>query len=317
MIERLGRAWPAILAGAGAAVLVVSGIASCAESEGGGGGISIRAAEYNWTAAAVTNAILTDIVEDHPELGVSDIVSTQLDPATAWAGAARGDVDLITEVALPNQQPLADKAKGTAKLVSQTYGKAAQGWFVPAYAVAPGGEAAGLKSITQLNQFKGALGGKLIDGDPGWVTTEQNAKRLKAYGIDYQHVPAGAAAELGQLERSYRRREPILIYLYRPHWVFAKYKLTQLREPDPYRSGCFTGSRNRCAIPTLSAWIAASNKVEREAPEFYALLRRMRIPLRDMERMLEQVDVAKTPAAQVARRWLDDHRAQVDAWIAQ
>lgn len=316
-MERLREAWRGILGAGCAGILVVSGIASATGSGGGSSGVTIRAAEFNWTAATVTNAILEQIVHDHSNLGVSQIVSTQLDPAAAWAGAARGNIDLITEVALPNQQPLAAKAKGKAKLVSRTYGNAAQGWFVPTYAVQPGGKAAGLKSITQLNQYKSALGGKLIDGDPGWVTTEQNTKRLKAYGIDYQHVPAGAAAELGQLERSYTRKEPLLIYLYRPHWVFAKYKLTQLQEPDPYKPGCFTGATNKCAIPTLSAWIAAGNTVQREAPKFYAMLRRVRIPLGDMERMLEQVDVEKKPASQVAQRWLTAHKAQVDAWIKQ
>jgi glycine betaine/proline transport system substrate-binding protein len=315
MVERLRGAWRSILGAGCAGVLVVSGIASATGSGGGGSGVMIRAAEFNWTAAAVTNAILEQIVKDHPDLGVSQIVSTQLDPAAAWAGAARGNVDLITEVALPNQQALADKAKAKARLVSQTYGNAAQGWFVPTYAVQPGGAAAGLKSITQLNDFKSAFGGKLIDADPGWVTTEQNTKRLKAYGIDYQHVTAGAAAELGQLERSYRRKQPLVIYLYRPHWVFAKYKLTQLQEPEPYKPGCFTGATNRCAIPTLSAWIAAASKVQHEAPRFYALLRRVRISLPDMERMLEQVDVEKKLAPKVAERWLSDHKAQVDAWV--
>jgi glycine betaine/proline transport system substrate-binding protein len=315
MVERLRGAWRTILGAGCAGVLVVSGIASATGSGGGSSGVTIRAAEFNWTAAAVTNAILEQIVKDHPELGVSQIVSTQLDPAAAWAGAARGNVDLITEVALPNQQLLADKAKGKARLVSQTYGDAAQGWFVPTYAVEPGGPAAGLKSITQLNEFKSALGGKLIDADPGWVTTEQNTKRLKAYGIDYQHVTAGAAAELGQLERSYSRKQPVLIYLYRPHWVFAKYKLTQLQEPDPYKPDCFTGSNSKCAIPTLSAWIAAASTVQRKAPRFYTMLRRVRIPLGDMERMLQQVDVEKKLAPKVAQQWLSDHKAQVDAWV--
>ncbi len=316
MVERLRGSWRGIIAAGCAGVLVVSGIVSAASgSSAGGAGLTIRAAEFNWTAAAVTNAILTDIVTAHPNLGVSQIVSTPLDPAAAWAGAARGDIDLLTEVALPNQQLLADKAKSKAKLVSQTYGDAAQGWFVPSYAVQPGGQLAGLKSITQLNQYKSALGGRLIDGDPGWVTTQQDVARLKAYGLSYQDVPAGANAELAQLERSYSQRQPILIYLYQPHWVFAKYNLVQLQEPNPYKPGCFTGPDQKCAIPTLSAWIGASDKVAKSAPKFYAMLKRVRIPLTDMERMLQHVDVEKRAVGDVAQQWLTAHKAQVDAWL--
>ena len=52
--------------------------------------------------------------------------------------AQRGDLDLFSEVALPNQQELADKAKDKVSLVHQTYGDAQQGWFVPTYATEPG-----------------------------------------------------------------------------------------------------------------------------------------------------------------------------------
>ncbi len=317
MVERLTGAWRKIIAAGCAGVLVVSGVISAASgsSGAGGSGLTIRAAEFNWTAAAVTNTILADIVSAHPNLGVSQIVSTPLDPAAAWSGAARGDIDLLTEVALPNQQPLAEKAKGQVKLVDQTYGNAAQGWFVPSYAVQSGGQLAGLKSITQLNQYKNALGAKLIDGDPGWVTTQQDVDRLKAYGLDYQDVPAGANAELAQLERNYSQKQPVLIYLYQPLWVFAKYKLVQLQEPNPYKPGCFTGPDKQCAIPTLSAWIGASNKVAKAAPKFYAMLKRVKIPLADMEQMLALVDVEKHAVGDVAQQWLTAHKTQVDAWI--
>jgi glycine betaine/proline transport system substrate-binding protein len=39
----------------------------------------------------------------------------------------RGDVDLLAEVALPNQQELADKAKDEVSLVHQNYGDDQQG----------------------------------------------------------------------------------------------------------------------------------------------------------------------------------------------
>ena len=318
MLNRLTGSWRGIVGGGCAGVLVVSGIVAATAGSGGAGGsrpgMTIRAAEFTWTAAAITNAILEGIAASHPGLGVSQIVSTPLDPTAAWAGAARGNIDLLTEVALPNQQPLAEQAKNRVKLIDQTYGNAVQGWFVPSYVVQPGGPAAGLSSITQLNQYANVFGDKLIDADPGWVTTKQNTLRLKAYGIKYEDVSAGANDEIAQLERSYRLHQPILIYLYEPHWVFARYKLVQLQEPNPYKPGCFTGSGDKCAIPTLSAWIAASNTIAAGAPKFYAMLKRVKIPLVQMEQMLQQVDVNKVPAGTAAQQWLNAHRAQVNAW---
>jgi ABC-type proline/glycine betaine transport system substrate-binding protein len=57
----------------------------------GGAGISIKSAEFPWSAAKLTNVILTEVATQHPELGVSKIDATTLGPAPAWAGAQRGD----------------------------------------------------------------------------------------------------------------------------------------------------------------------------------------------------------------------------------
>jgi len=258
----------ALSACGGDAATDTAGGSSDAASEG----VTVKAAQFSWTAAGLTNAILAEIASDSPDLGVKEITTTQLDPAAAWAGAQRGDVQLLTEVALPNQQAFADKAKQQVDIVSQTYGDASQGWFVPKYAVEKGGELEGLTSVTQLDEYADQLGGKFYDADPGYVTTEQNTKRLEGYGIDLEHVVSGEAAELAQLKRAYGREEPIVLYLYHPHAVHAQYDMVQLEEPTPYTEGCLTDGDGACAMPAYSANIAASKDLQEDAPKFVGLL---------------------------------------------
>ncbi len=294
--------------------------ASSPAASGSGGAaqrITVDAVQFPWTAAALTNAIVAEIGQRKPELGVAGLKTTQLTAAPAWAGAARGDIDLLTEVALPNQQKLADSAKSRVRIVSETYGNATQGWFVPRYAVEPGGPLAGLTSVTQLNDFKDALGGKLYDADPGYVTTEQNRKRLKGYGIDFEHVVAGEAAELAQLKRAYDRKQPIVLYLYHPHAVFAQFDMVQLQEPKPYSPECYSDSgKGDCAMPAYSANIALSDEVARQVPRFAAMLTKFRIPLQEMEAMQKQVDVDKKQADAVAKEWVAANASQIDSWTA-
>ncbi|HYH26904.1 MAG TPA: glycine betaine ABC transporter substrate-binding protein [Blastococcus sp.] len=303
-----------------AAVLAAT-VTGCSAEEGadsatgGGDGITVQAAQFSWTAAGLTNSILSEIAADRPELGVATLQTTQLDPAAAWAGAQRGDIDLLTEVALPNQQELADSAAEQVEIVSQTYGDAAQGWFVPAYAVAPGGPLEGLTSVTQLNDYADQLGNKFYDADPGYITTEQNAKRLAGYGITLEHVVSSEAAELAQLENSYSRQEPIVLYLYHPHAVFAQYDMVQLEEPTPYTEGCLTTGNGACAMPSYSANIAASTELQEQAPEFADLLVDLRISVEEMEAMQKQVDVDGEDVGTVARQWVDEHATQIDEWV--
>ena len=303
-------------------VLLTAAVAGCTSQEAGSGGsggsgdgITVQTAQFSWTAAGLTNGILSEIAADHPDLGVASLATTQLDPAAAWTGAQRGDIDLLTEVALPNQQELADKARDRVEIVSETYGDASQGWFVPAYAVEPGGPLEGLTSVTQLNDYADELGNKFYDADPGYITTEQNAKRLKGYGIQLEHVVSSEAAELAQLKNSYEREEPIVLYLYHPHAVFAQYDMVQLEEPTPYTEGCLTEGDGACAMPSYSANIAASDELAEQAPEFVDLLTDLRISVEEMEEMQKQVDVEGEDVAAVAREWVDAHADQVDEWI--
>lgn len=292
-----------------------SGSGSDSGSGAAGAGITVKAVEFPWSAAKLTNVILAEVAAQNPDLGVAGIQTTTLGPAPAWAGAERGDVDLISEVALPNQQPLADRAKDKVSLVRQTYGDAQQGWFVPTYATQPGQPLAGLTSVTQLNDYAAPLGNKLVDADPSFITTQQNKKRLEGYGLNLEQVASSEAAQLAELRRAYQAKEPILVYLYHPHWVFAEFEMTQLQEPTPNTPDCLTTGNGACAMPAYSAWTAASTKVQQQAPKFYAMLQRFEIGVPDMEGMLKSVDVDKKDATAVAKEWLAANPQRVQQWL--
>lgn len=314
--RRLGVALlPLVLAG-GALSACGSSSSGGSSSGGSSGGITLKSATFPWTAAALTNAILTDVAKEHPELGVKDITTTQLGPAPAWAGAQRGDVDLLSEIALPNQQHFVDSAKAKITVASQTYGDAQQGWFVPTQSTQPGQPLAGLTSVTQLNQYKAPLNGQLVDADPTYVTTTQNKKRLQGYGIDFQDVSSSESAQQAQLQRAIERKQPILVYLYHPSWVFGAFQLTQLTEPNPYAPGCLDASgKGNCAMPAYSASTALSKDAQKKAPKYYAMLQKFRLSIPDIETMSAKVTQDKQPVDQVAQQYVDSHQNLVKQWI--
>jgi glycine betaine/proline transport system substrate-binding protein len=308
---RRSRVRPLVALAVAAVVAVV--LAGC--GAGSGSGMHVQAAQFPWSAAQLTDAILAEVAATNPQLGVSSLTTIQVGPATAWAGAQRGDVDLLSEVAMPNQEELAAKAADRIHLVHETYGNAQQGWFVPTYALAPGQPLAGLRSVAQLNDYAAALGGKLVDGDPSFITTKQNAARLAGYGLRLEQVTSSEAAQLAELRRAYERRQPILVYLYHPHWAFEEFDMTQLEEPGPYRPDCFTTGNGACALPAYSAWTAASGALQSAAPRFHAMLERFELPLADMEAMLKAVDVDDSDVEDVARQWVADHPDDVRSWV--
>ena len=128
---------------------------------------------------------------------------------------------------------------------------------------------------------------------------------------------AGEAAELAQLGRAYGREEPIVLYLYHPHAVFAQYDMVQLEEPTPYTEGCLTTGNGACAMPSYSANIAASTELQEQAPGFADLLVDLRISVAEMEEMQKQDDVDDAELADVASARVEDHADDVDSWTAE
>ena len=314
------RRTPGLVAAAFLIAACGGGSSDSPSAQGSGGAaapapsVTVNNAEFNWSAAQITNGILAEVAKRKPELGVKEFKNTPLGPAPAWAGAKRGDIDLLTEVALPNQQKFADEAKQNVSIVSKTYDEAKQGWFVPKYMVEPGGAAEGLKSVDQLNEYKDKVGGKLVDGPSGYVTTEYNAKRLKGFGLTLEHVKVEEAALQAELKRAYDRKQPILVFLYHPLSIFAQLDLVQLEEPVPYSEGCLTTGDGKCAHSSYSANIAVSNKLKQQAPKFAQMLTKVQLGVEEMEQLQKQVEVDKKPVTEVAKQWVDQNASKIDEW---
>ena len=307
----LGLVLPALLA-----------VAGCGGGDGGADASArptktrtLRLGEFSWTAATVTNTILEQIVARNPQLGIERVERVRMGPEEAWSELAEGDLDVLTEVYIPNQERFVREANEEAELVHRTYAGAVNAWYVPRYAVEKGGPAAGLRSIDQLNRYARVFDAKLFDGDPGWVTTEQNADRIEGFGLDLEHETGSEARLVRELQRRYKARKPILLYLWRPHWVHSAFDLVELEEPNAYSGDCFTGSKQACAMPTNDVWIAARKDLEQRAPRVWRLLTQFEIPIGDIEAMLVEVDEKKRPAAVVAREWIARNGALIGRWL--
>lgn len=298
-----------------AGTLAVAALLTACSGSASPDSATVRFGVFSWNAARVTTHILIDITRQYPQLGVDDVETVDLGTTAGWVGLGEDDVDVLTEVAWPNQQPLYQKNKAATTLLSKTYDHAAQGWFVPSYVVESGGPAPDLESVTQLDQYKQVFGGKLYDAQAGWVTTEWNTARLKAYGIGYEQVNSSESALLAQVKKSYEARKPIVFYLWHPHWAFAEYDFTQLKEPQPYKEGCFEKEMGPCAMPDYSAYIAGRKDLKEKAPKFYAFLQEFRLDVPKLEKMLAETSVRGKPVEQVAKEWVNSHKSQIDSWV--
>ena len=123
--------------------------------------------------------------------------------------------------------------------------------------------------------------GQLLDGDPSYVTFDQNiADNL---GLNLKVVYAGSeAAELTELKTAYNAQKPILMYFWTPHWAQEKYDLTMVElpevTPECEQAAADGTDAYACAYPQDDLYKAFNQDLQTKAPAAFAFLSAMRGP---------------------------------------
>lgn len=138
--------------------------------------------------------------------------------------------------------------------------------------------------------------------EAGSGTTELAEDMLEDYdnleGWDIH--TSSTAGMITSLDQAIQNEEPIIVTGWRPHWIFEKYDLKFLDDPqDSLGEEEF--------IHTI-----AREGLEADKPEAYAVLERFEWDISDMQEvMLAAQDI---PFEQAASDWVEENREDVDQW---
>ncbi|WP_405560235.1 ABC transporter permease/substrate binding protein [Streptomyces sp. NBC_01180] len=189
-----------------------------------GHGKQIKMGYIPWDEGIASTFLWKELLE---ERGYTTDVK-QLDAGPLYSGVARGDVDFQTDSWLPTtHKDYWDKYKSQLEDMGTWYGPTSLELTVPSYVK-------GVKSLADLKGKGKEFNGKIIGiessaGEMGLL----NKKVLKAYGLqgEYKVVSSSTSSMLAQLARSIKKKEPVVVVLWSPHWAYGKYDLTKLKDP--------------------------------------------------------------------------------------
>jgi len=160
------------------------------------------------------------------------------DKALLYNGVGQGHIDITFEVWLPvSDKPAFDKVKDNVHLIGPWFDEAKLGLAVPDYS--------DIESIEQLNNKSAVEVIVGIDAGSSLMKLTEQAKAI--YPLKQKILPSSEPAMLLQLERAIKRKEPVVVTLWKPHWVWAKHPLRFLKDPK----GVFGESDSIYAIATL------------------------------------------------------------------
>ena len=284
----------------------------------------IKLAENPWSASAANVNVAKILLED--KLGYKVEIVT-IDENAQWAALATGDLSASLEVwpsgHADNVKQFIDDQKKVEKLGELgVIGKI--GWYIPTYMLADHPELAtweGFKDPATAALFKTAETGEMgqfLGGDPSWVQYDEQI--IKNLGFNLKVVYAGSETTImAAVDGAFSRKEPVLIYFYKPHSAFAKYDLTNVTLPEN-TAACYseenkTAGKVDCDYPTDLLFKIASTTLKTSAPDAYTLLSRMSYSTDEQIKMVAAIDADGKKPAEAARAWVDANESIWKAWL--
>ncbi|OQS37761.1 glycine betaine ABC transporter substrate-binding protein [Chromobacterium haemolyticum] len=244
-----------------------------------------------WADSVVTTQVAAQIIRGrlgHP---------VELMPVAAgimWQGVARGDLDATLSAWLPvTQGAYYRQFKDKVLDLGPNYVDARIGLVVPDYVAA--------RAIGDLNAERAAYQGRIVGIDAGAGVMQKTEAAIKAYRLNLTLMPSSGPGMTAELARAINARKPIVVTGWVPHWMFAKWKLRFL--DDPQKVFGEAEHVNNVAHPGLSA----------KAPAVLAFLRRFRWRPEEIGPLMLAVETGAKPAA-AAASWIRAHPERVAEW---
>ena len=250
-----------------------------------------------WADAEVVSLMAEELIETHYGVPVERVMA---DIGIQYQSVARGDLDLMLMAWLPGThrdywQRVRDQVLDLGPMYS---GKL--GWVVPDYV--PASE---VSSISDLSDQKlAARFGDRVQGiDPGSGLNQASEQALKSYGLDdIELVSASSAAMTAVLAQAIREQRWVVVTSWTPHWMFARYQLRFLDDPD----GVFGGTERIHALARLG--------LDQQYPQVTDFLSRFHLPDQELSAVL--LNAQDTSAEEAVMSYLELHPERVRYWVS-
>lgn len=293
---------------AGAAVLAaVMGFGNALQAQGQG---SLRIAYVTWSSSTAASNVVKAVLQER--LGYR-VELTAMTADDMWRSVSEGHADAMLSAWLPSTHGhYLDRFGHSMVDLGPNLEGARTGLVVPDISSQRQTTVTGLEtesyikadSISDLNEYVGRFGGKIIGIDPAAGIMKQTREAIQAYGLELELVPGSEDAMTDVLAEAIAKRRWVVVTGWVPHWKFARWRLKFLEDPK----GIYGEAES---IHTM-----AREGLENDVPsEVYRFLDNFRWTPDDMGQVLIWNQMEGAYPYDTAKRWVETHPKQVEAWL--
>ena len=251
-----------------------------------------------WSDAEAVTRLAARILESRLDQPVDLVL---LDIGIQYQGLANGDIDAMLMAWLPlTHKPYMDKVGELVVNLGPLNPRARLGWVVPDYI--PKDQ---LRSIEDLKDrtVMQKLGNQIHGIDPGAGLMQVSEKAIEDYELDrYRLISSSGAGMTAALSRAIKREKWIAVTGWSPHWMFARWKLRYLDDPQ----GALGGRERIHALVRRGFY----QDFPIEITEF---LTRIYLPLDELEALMDRAN--NTSYEEAVDEYIKYHPQRVDYWV--
>ncbi len=286
--EKTARKRRNIIGGVVAAMVLIGGAVYYTDSQDTSRQVTLSSLQ--WDSEIASGNVVKEVLED---LGY-DVKISYLDVAVMFSAVANGEADGSVAPWLPiTQGAIFEQYKDSVVDLGPNLTGAQNGIAVPTYM--------DVDSIAELSDEAG----QVITGiEPGAGITGLTEEAFEVYenlaGWTQKTSSTGAmTVELGQ---AIAKEEEIVFTGWTPHWMFERYDLKMLEDPENVMGAGET-------IVSL-----ARIGLEEDMPEVYKVLDNFNWELEDMQSVMLEMSEGVAPEV-AARNWIDANPDKVESWL--
>lgn len=285
----------------------------------------IRLTLHDWSGQLINTKIMGAILQ---QAGYN-VEFVQADYIAQFAGLKTGDLHVAMEIWETTGREALDEATATGQVVNvgETGMSAIEEWWYPMYMKerCPGlPDWQALKDCAEeFATLETAPMGRYVGGPVTWGGFDE--ERVEALELDFEVVHAGTDAALfAELESAYQRQDPIILWIYVPHWAPAKYD-GEFVEFPPYSAECYSDPSvgvnpemaYDCGKPRGPIWKAAWAGVQEKWPGAYDIIANYTVNNDEMSAMVAKADLEGVDIDDVVAGWMTDNKDRWSGWVGQ
>jgi glycine betaine/proline transport system substrate-binding protein len=262
-------------------------------SNGPAKGKTVRLVYVNWAEGIAMTNLAKVALEDEMGYRVKIIMA---DPAPLFTSLANGDNDAFLDAWLPvTHGDYMDEYGDRVRDLGHNYEGARIGLVTPQYL--------DIDSIADLPENADLLDRQIVGIDAGAGIMRRTEKAISQYGLDYKLLSSSGPAMAISLKSAIAQREPIVVTGWKPHWMFARWKLKFLKDPK----GVYGQSENLHTITRLD--------LPQDMPELTTFLKKFKLDDKTLGGLMAAINDFAGPPEEASRRWMKENMELVRSWL--